>query len=56
MVPQCGLAPGLIGIKGADLAKPFTKLGDIELRVGALPRYPNGLLAYSFTWSLSSNF
>jgi saccharopine dehydrogenase-like NADP-dependent oxidoreductase len=21
------------------------------LRVGALPRYPNGLLAYSFTWS-----
>ena len=24
---------------------------DIELRVGALPRYPNGLLAYSFTWS-----
>jgi len=28
-----------------------TKLRDIELRVGALPRYPNGLLAYSFTWS-----
>ena len=51
MVPQCGLAPGLIGIKGVDLAKPFTKLRDIELRVGALPRYPNGLLAYSFTWS-----
>jgi len=51
MAPQCGLAPGLIGIIGADLAKRFTKLRDIELRVGALPRYPNGLLAYSFTWS-----
>jgi len=51
MAPQCGLAPGLIGIVGADLAKDFTKLRDIELRVGALPRYPNGLLAYSFTWS-----
>jgi saccharopine dehydrogenase-like NADP-dependent oxidoreductase len=51
MAPQCGLAPGLIGIVGADLAKGFTKLRDIELRVGALPRYPNGLLGYSFTWS-----
>ncbi|MEZ4884402.1 MAG: saccharopine dehydrogenase C-terminal domain-containing protein [Chitinophagales bacterium] len=51
MAPQCGLAPGLIGIIGADLTKSFTKVRDIELRVGALPRYPNGLLAYSFTWS-----
>jgi saccharopine dehydrogenase-like NADP-dependent oxidoreductase len=51
MAPQCGLAPGLIGIIGADLANQFTKIRDIELRVGALPRYPNGLLAYSFTWS-----
>lgn len=51
MAPQCGLAPGLIGIVGADLASRFSRLRDIELRVGALPRYPNGLLAYSFTWS-----
>jgi saccharopine dehydrogenase-like NADP-dependent oxidoreductase len=51
MIPQCGLAPGFIGIVGADLCKSFTKLRDIELRVGALPRYPNGLLGYSFTWS-----
>lgn len=51
MAPQCGLAPGLIGIVGADLAKRFERLRDIELRVGALPRYPNGLLGYSFTWS-----
>ena len=51
MAPQCGLAPGLIGIIGANLSSRFTKLRDSELRVGALPRYPNGLLAYSFTWS-----
>lgn len=51
MAPQCGLAPGLIGIVGANLANEFDRLRDIELRVGALPRYPNGLLAYSFTWS-----
>ena len=51
MAPQCGLAPGLIGIIGNNLASEFDKLRDIELRVGALPRYPNGQLAYSFTWS-----
>jgi saccharopine dehydrogenase-like NADP-dependent oxidoreductase len=51
MAPQCGLAPGFIGIVGADLCHRFTRLRDVELRVGALPRYPNGLMAYSFTWS-----
>jgi saccharopine dehydrogenase-like NADP-dependent oxidoreductase len=51
MAPQCGLAPGFIGIVGADLYNRFTKLRDVELRVGALPRFPNGLMGYSFTWS-----
>jgi saccharopine dehydrogenase-like NADP-dependent oxidoreductase len=51
MAPQCGLAPGFIGIVGADLCSRLTRLRDVELRVGALPRYPNGLMAYSFTWS-----
>lgn len=51
MAPQCGLAPGFIGIVGADLCKRFTRLRDVELRVGALPRYPNGQLGYAFTWS-----
>lgn len=51
MAPQCGLAPGFIGIVGADLCKRFDKIRDIELRVGALPQFPNGLLGYSFTWS-----
>lgn len=51
MAPQCGLAPGYIGIIGSHLAKKFDKIRDIELRVGALPRFPNGLLAYSFNWS-----
>ncbi len=31
--------------------KRFTRLRDIELRVGALPSHPNGLMGYSFTWS-----
>lgn len=51
MAPQCGLAPGLIGIIGAHLAAPFERLRSIELRVGALPQHPKGLLGYAFNWS-----
>lgn len=51
LAPQCGLAPGIIGIIGAHQAKDFDKLRSIEMRVGALPLYPNGDLGYSITWS-----
>lgn len=49
--PQCGLAPGLIGIIGASLAKNFDEIRSIELKVGALPQNPTGLLGYAFNWS-----
>jgi saccharopine dehydrogenase-like NADP-dependent oxidoreductase len=49
--PQCGLAPGLIGIVGSWLAKQFDQIRSIELKVGALPRHPAGLLGYAFNWS-----
>ncbi|PNU19129.1 L-lysine dehydrogenase [Geothermobacter hydrogeniphilus] len=51
MAPQCGLAPGFISIVGADLAARFDQLRSIELRVGALPQHPRGLLGYAFNWS-----
>jgi len=51
MAPQCGLAPGYIGIVGAHLAQPFESLRSIKLRVGALPQNPTGLLGYAFNWS-----
>ncbi len=51
MAPQCGLAPGFIGIVGADLTRDFDCLRSIELRVGALPQHPRGLLGYAFNWS-----
>ena len=51
MAPQCGLAPGFIGIIGAELAQRFPKIRSIELRVGALPQNPRGLLGYAFNWS-----
>ena len=49
--PQCGLAPGLIGIIGASMAAGFDQIRSIELKVGALPQNPTGLLGYSVNWS-----
>ena len=51
MAPQCGLAPGLVGILGAHLAEQFKQVRSIKLRVGALPQHPTGLLGYAFNWS-----
>ena len=51
LAPQCGLAPGLIGIVGASMCAGFEELRSIELRVGALPQHPSGLLGYAFIWS-----
>ncbi|NMM84724.1 saccharopine dehydrogenase [Rhodococcus sp. SRB_17] len=51
LMPQCGLAPGFIGIVGHDLARRFDALHDLRMRVGALPRYPQGALRYNLTWS-----
>lgn len=51
MAPQCGLAPGFVGIVGAHLADQFDKVRSIRMRVGALPQNPTGLLGYAFNWS-----
>jgi saccharopine dehydrogenase-like NADP-dependent oxidoreductase len=51
MAPQCGLAPGFVGIIGQDLTKSFETLRSVELRVGALPQHPRGMLGYAFNWS-----
>lgn len=53
MVPQCGLAPGFIGIIASSLAREFDgPLRVIEMRVGALPQHPIGDLGYSVNWSV----
>jgi len=51
LMPQCGLAPGFIGIVGNDLARRLDTLHTLRMRVGALPRYPQGALRYNLTWS-----
>ena len=51
LAPSCGLAPGLIAIVGAALARGLDHVHSLELKVGALPRHPSGLLGYAFNWS-----
>ena len=51
MAPQCGLAPGFVGIVGADLIAKFDECRSCRMRVGALPQHPTGLLGYAFNWS-----
>ncbi|WP_299662284.1 saccharopine dehydrogenase NADP-binding domain-containing protein [uncultured Ruegeria sp.] len=50
-MPQCGLAPGFVGIAGAALAAEFDELDSLHMRVGALPLYPTNALKYNLTWS-----
>ncbi len=51
LVPQCGLAPGYIAIAAYDIARGFSELHDLRLRVGALPQFPTNALKYNVTWS-----
>ncbi len=50
-VPQCGLAPGFIGIAAHHLSKNFDQLHRVSMRVGALPQFPVNRLKYTLTWS-----
>ncbi len=51
MAPQCGLAPGFVGIVAASQAESFERCRSIRMRIGALPEHPTGLLGYAFNWS-----
>lgn len=51
MAPQCGLAPGFVGIVGADLIASLDDCRSCKMRVGALPQNPTGLMGYAFNWS-----
>lgn len=51
-MPQCGLAPGFIGIVAHHLARGFEALHEVKMRVGALPAFPTNALKYNLTWSV----
>jgi saccharopine dehydrogenase-like NADP-dependent oxidoreductase len=51
-MPQCGLAPGFIGIVAHHYASQFDSVQDVKMRVGALPAFPTNSLKYNLTWSV----
>jgi saccharopine dehydrogenase-like NADP-dependent oxidoreductase len=52
LMPQCGLAPGFIGIVARHMTKSFDTLDEVKMRVGALPAFPTNALKYNLTWSV----
>lgn len=52
IVPNCGLAPGLINILAMEGAKEFDELDSIHLRVGGLPQNPRPPLYYQIVFSV----
>jgi lysine 6-dehydrogenase len=51
VLPNCGLAPGLINILAAAGMEQFAAVDSIELRVGGLPRNPRPPLNYQIVFS-----
>lgn len=51
-MPQCGLAPGFIGIAAHHLLQSFDQVNELKLRVGALPVFTTNALKYNLTWSI----
>jgi lysine 6-dehydrogenase len=52
VVPDCGLAPGLVSILAADAVAALDRTDTLELRVGGLPERRGGLLDYSLVFSV----
>lgn len=52
IIPNCGLAPGLINILAMEGAKEFEQLDSIHLRVGGLPQHPRPPLYYQIVFSV----
>lgn len=52
IVPNCGLAPGLINILAMEATKEFEQLESIHLRVGGLPQNPRPPLYYQIVFSV----
>jgi lysine 6-dehydrogenase len=51
LVPDCGLAPGMVSILAADGFSRLDRTDAIRIRVGGLPRHPKPPLNYSLVFS-----
>jgi lysine 6-dehydrogenase len=52
VVPDCGLAPGMVNILAAAGIKALDKTDSVKIRVGGLPQHPEPPLNYQIVYSL----
>ncbi len=52
IVPDCGLAPGMVSLLAMRGAKRFDKTDEIHIRVGGLPQNPRPPLDYQLVFSV----
>ena len=51
IIPDCGLAPGMVAVLCADAFTKFDKISSVKIRVGGLPQYPRPPLNYQMVFS-----
>ena len=52
VIPDCGLAPGMVNVLAYHWAKDFDSIDHLKIRVGGLPRRPKNLLNYQLVFSV----
>ncbi|MGH9947518.1 MAG: saccharopine dehydrogenase C-terminal domain-containing protein, partial [Pyrinomonadaceae bacterium] len=52
IIPDCGLAPGMVSILAMHGAKQFDSLDELHIRVGGLPQNPQPPLDYQLVFSV----
>ena len=52
IIPDCGLAPGMVSILAMHGAKEFDEVSEIHIRVGGLPQDPQPPLNYQLVFSV----
>lgn len=52
IIPDCGLAPGMVSVLAAHGAARFTGLDSIKIRVGGLPQNPKPPLNYQIVFAV----
>ena len=51
IIPDCGLAPGMVAVLTADGVKRFDSINSLKIRVGGLPQSPRPPLDYQMVFS-----
>lgn len=52
LVPDCGLAPGQVAVQVRSQVDAFDSVESVKIRVGGLPKHPEGALEYQKVFSV----